>query len=122
MKAPRYLYLVTIIIYFSSYQASALDQLGNTPLMLAAENGNLLAVKQILGEQDNINHKNIHGYTALMLASMNLHYEVINELIAGGADKNLTNKDGLTAADLLEENQGSEMGWLIFAIVVLLSL
>ncbi|CAG9323096.1 unnamed protein product [Blepharisma stoltei] len=68
---------------------------GYTPLMIAAEEGNLERVKQFLPKSQ-INQKNESGYTALALAAKSGHLAVAKELIKNGADVNARNNSGQT--------------------------
>lgn len=48
-----------------------------------------------------INAKNKDGHTALMLASWENHYTLIELLVNAGANVNVTDKDGDTAISLI---------------------
>ncbi|TNJ28003.1 Ankyrin repeat protein 1 [Giardia muris] len=52
---------------------------GNTPLMLAVEQGDVEAAKPLI--QTQAKHKNIYGTTALMLAAAHNHVELVKLLI-----------------------------------------
>ena len=46
------------------------DKLGASPLLLAAQEGNLKIVKLLVKKGANINQANAHGHTALHLATL----------------------------------------------------
>jgi ankyrin repeat protein len=62
---------------------------GCTPLMRAAERGNLEAVRALLKAGANVNRTLAHwGHTALMIAAGEGHLEVVKALLSAGADPN----------------------------------
>jgi ankyrin repeat protein len=63
---------------------------GYTPLMMAAEEGNLSRVRQFL-PKSNVNQKNDSGYSALALAVKSGKIEVVQELIKHNSDVNSRN-------------------------------
>lgn len=63
---------------------------GYTPLMMAAEEGNLSRVKQYIPKSQ-INQKNDSGYTALALSVKSGKFEVVQELLRQGSDINSRN-------------------------------
>ncbi|MGK5088606.1 ankyrin repeat domain-containing protein [Bdellovibrionota bacterium FG-2] len=56
-------------------------------------------VELLLNAGANINHQNIHGMTALMIAAKHGRFEVVKILIEHKADERLKDADGLTAVD-----------------------
>ena len=60
-------------------------------------NGDILKVKKILEEGDDINAKDIDGNTALQEAISNGHIDIVKLLLEKGADVNQPNNDGDTA-------------------------
>lgn len=79
---------------------NAVDNEGNTPLMLAAKVGNPRMVKIILAHQPDVNAKNNDGYTALMIASEQGQTFIVEQLLNNGAEKTAVNSEGLTAAQI----------------------
>lgn len=64
------------------------DQEGNTLLMLAAAAGSGHAIVELLAARAKVNAKNQLGETALMLASINGHLEIVRSLVLRGANVN----------------------------------
>ena len=60
-------------------------------------NGDILKVKKLLEEGDDINAKDIDGNTALQEAISNGHIDIVKLLLEKGADVNQPNNDGDTA-------------------------
>ena len=85
---------------------NAQDEFGNTALMSAAINndppmGKYTAVVEALlaaGANPDIQHK-IFGHPALMSAVTNRDLPTIRALLAGGANRNLRDRNGRTALD-----------------------
>ena len=59
---------------------------GNTPLMSAASNGDINAVKRLLNEGADVNAKNSDNWTALTKAARDGNTEIVKLLIEKGAD------------------------------------
>lgn len=83
---------------------NAVDEKGNTALMLASKIGNPRMVKIILAHNPDINKQNNMGYTALMIASEQGQTHIVEELLKQSADSTLKNMDGFTAAELAIRN------------------
>ncbi|MFO7800282.1 MAG: ankyrin repeat domain-containing protein [Rhodohalobacter sp.] len=83
---------------------NAVDEKGNTALMLASKIGNPRMVKIILAHNPDINKQNNMGYTALMIASEQGQTHLVEELLKQSADSTLKNMDGFTAAELAIRN------------------
>lgn len=91
----------------TSETAKIKDENGKTVLLLAAETGSLLACKIILdiaGRQRVVDRDN-NDRSALHLASINGHGDVINHLLDYGADLNLLDKFNATAWDYARNKQ-----------------
>ncbi|EFC47177.1 hypothetical protein NAEGRDRAFT_64631 [Naegleria gruberi] len=74
-----------------------------TPLINAAQWGNLAIVQMLIEEyQANINHQSKIG-TALHWASYNGHFEVVKYLLSKGADKNIKNNAGQTPEEMARD-------------------
>ena len=70
---------------------------GSTPLMFAAQNGNLEIVKLLLERGANVNAKNEIGSTVLMFADQSNNLEIIQLLLGKGANINAEDNNGLNA-------------------------
>lgn len=62
----------------------------------AAASGDLLRVRAQLDQGAGLEARDVHGRTALMLAVLNGHAAVVEELLGRGADPNTVDFDGLT--------------------------
>jgi len=83
---------------------------GWTPLMLAANSGQLSIVQMLVRKGSEIDARGYggeqaEGMTALMAAAMNGHFEVVNFLIGRGANVNMRSRSGFTAL-LLAASRG----------------
>ncbi|XP_078255352.1 kinase D-interacting substrate of 220 kDa B isoform X4 [Rhinoraja longicauda] len=67
------------------------NESGQTPLMLAAEQGNLEIVQELLKKGANCNLEDVDNWTALISASKEGHLEIVSELINFNA--NLEHRD-----------------------------
>jgi len=83
---------------------------GVTPLILAAREGNLEAVKTlgILGAD--LDKAAADGSTAMLVAIQNGHYDVARHLVAAGADINKANEKGWTPLYLAVKHRNLETG------------
>lgn len=77
------------------------NRYGGTALIPAAEKGHLDNVKLLLAAGVDVDHVNRLGWTALLEAVMlsdggPVHQQIVAALIAGGADVNLGDADGVT--------------------------
>lgn len=91
------------------------NRYGGNALIPAAEKGHLNNVKLLLLDgKANIDHQNNFGYTALIEAvaltdgSM-LYQQIVQELLAHNANKELRDNSGKTALDYAKENGYSKM-------------
>ena len=73
-----------------------------TPLMAAAQHGHSPVVNLLIDHKVDVNyHHPLTGWTALQLASMNGHLNVVRLLVeAGAADTNAVNNNDQTACDV----------------------
>lgn len=69
---------------------------GFTPLLYAAREGDALAVEREIAAGANVNQRLKNGVTALMLASIKGHRDIVRALLTASADVNASNK-GTTA-------------------------
>jgi serine/threonine protein kinase len=73
------------------------DREGFTPLMYAAQAGDLDFARQLIARHAGLNARNNNGDTPLMIALWNGHADVAELLIASGAAVDAANEDGRTA-------------------------
>jgi len=75
----------------------------------AALDVNIEAVKRQLAAGANVNAPNTYGWTALYWASSRGHKEIVELLIANGADVNQTSDGGITPLDgAIDPSRGSK--------------
>ncbi|XP_026468906.1 26S proteasome non-ATPase regulatory subunit 10-like [Ctenocephalides felis] len=72
------------------------DDMGSTPLILAASAGREDVVKILLTRGADINHQNNQGHSALQYASSKGWPEIVDMLLQNGADVNITDNQGAT--------------------------
>jgi ankyrin repeat protein len=70
------------------------NEYGDTPLIIASNQGQLQFVKTLIGMGANINHQNNKSQTPLHNASYNNHIEVVNFLLSRGANPNIRDDNG----------------------------
>jgi hypothetical protein len=80
-------------------QGEVLDDPDETPLMQAADKGDLKAVQQLLAEKADVNARDQGGQTALIHACQNPHAtpELVRALVAAGADVNYRSRNDYSA-------------------------
>ena len=88
---------------------NAKDEKNNTPLHLAALNGHIKVVKNLIENGADINAKNINDDTPLHISARNGHSVITDMLIERGANVNVTNKKGLTPLHKAVEGGYSEI-------------
>lgn len=77
---------------------------GSTPLMQAIEfNNSIKLVEALLQAGAKVNTKDFIGNTALHMAATEGRKDVVEMLVAHGADKAIANMEGKKAADLAED-------------------
>jgi uncharacterized protein len=81
----------------------------HTPLMIAALEGDLGAVNDLLSGGARLNAKDNVGRTALMFAVVNSHPKIVNALLNAGAHVNARAHDGSTALMLAAMNGDAEI-------------
>ncbi|XP_070697967.1 kinase D-interacting substrate of 220 kDa B [Pempheris klunzingeri] len=70
---------------------------GQTPLMVAAEQGNLEIVQELIRRGANVNLDDVDGWTALISAAKEGHIEVVRELLENNANLEHRDMGGWTA-------------------------
>jgi len=83
---------------------------GVTPLVLAAREGNLEAVKALADLGAGLDKPAGDGSTAMLVAIQNGHYDVARELVARGANINQANEKGWTPLYLAVKHRNLETG------------
>ncbi len=81
----------------SGANVNALNQNGETPIMIASEKGVSAIVKLLIDARADVNVKRKNGVTALMMASDRGHTEAARLLIEAKADLNAEASNGNTA-------------------------
>jgi len=115
MKISRILILLMIIVGIAVAVAGMQDayagQTNETTkkLVQASVDGNIEAVKQLIGKGADVNAKLGEGATALMSASCNGHIDVVRLLIDKGADVNAELRGGGSAFMLAAEKGNAEI-------------
>ncbi len=128
--------LVLIIYQYVSFDIDARDTRGRTALYLAAEQGDLQTVTQLIANGASVDARDNCRWTPFMRAAQNGHLDVVKILLNAGADINAIDKDGydaliatvithqtvmmnyLLAQGLHMNTQDKTMGWtaLIWAV------
>ena len=83
---------------------------GVTPLILAARQGNVDAVKVLAEKGADLNKPSGDGSTAMVVAIQNGHYDVARYLVEKGADINKANEKGWTPLYLAIKHRNLETG------------
>ncbi|XP_036904575.1 kinase D-interacting substrate of 220 kDa isoform X4 [Sturnira hondurensis] len=73
------------------------NECGQTPLMIAAEQGSLEMVKELIKNGANCNLEDLDNWTALISASKEGHVHIVEELLRCGADLEHRDMGGWTA-------------------------
>ncbi|XP_031213004.1 kinase D-interacting substrate of 220 kDa isoform X7 [Mastomys coucha] len=73
------------------------NECGQTPLMIAAEQGNVEIVKELIKNGANCNLEDLDNWTALISASKEGHIHIVEELLKGGANLEHRDMGGWTA-------------------------
>jgi len=88
--------LTYLITFYKQIDVNYKNINGNTPLIIATENGDIELVIELISRGCIIDEKNEFGNTALMEACITNNYFIIIKLIESGANVNLTNMTGWT--------------------------
>ncbi len=98
--------------------AGAVDRISETPMMIAAKNGNIEEVKELLANGVSVDDTNYQGITPLMLSSSAGHVEIAKLLIENKANLNATDaipESGLSAIVFASTNGHLEIVNLLIA-------
>ncbi|MBI5970679.1 MAG: ankyrin repeat domain-containing protein [Deltaproteobacteria bacterium] len=85
----------------------------NEKLLIAAKNGDIVAVGNLLDKGADVNARNKDNLTPLMLAAQNGHVDVVKALLAKGADVNAKANDNKTAQSRAERGNHPEAAKLL---------
>jgi ankyrin repeat protein len=83
---------------------------GLTAMTFAAREGDLESTKLLVAAGADINQTTEYGWTPLLTATNNRHYQLATWLVEHGADVNLQNKGGWTPLYLATDNRNIEGG------------
>lgn len=72
----------------------------NTPLITAADAGQVETVSQLLDNGANVNSQNVYGYTPLLSALSRGHLQVATTLVQRGANVHLTSVEVYSQSSL----------------------
>lgn len=101
--------ILTYMLENSEPDQSIVNRFGGNALIPAAEKGHLANVKLLLTDgRVDIDHQNHYGYTALIEAvalrdGSKIYQDIVRELLAHGANKELRDNQGKTAEDYARE-------------------
>ena len=87
--------------------AGAQNSAGQTPLLVAAQNGHIKAMEILLGRGADINAQDDRGRTALMVAAGADDVKMVRLLLSKGAKVNIKGESGFTALSGSEVVGGS---------------
>lgn len=89
--------LLVVLFSFRCDDIEQRDNRGRTELYLAAEQGELSKVSQLLAQGANVDARDDCQWTPLMRAAQNGHLSVVRNLLQAGADINAVDKEGYNA-------------------------
>ena len=92
----------------------AMDQHGQTGLMVAAKHGRHEVARLLVGQGAELNHTAKYHLSALMLAVINGHADIVRILVDAGADRRIRGTGapgfhGKTARELAEDLSKTEL-------------
>jgi len=85
------------------------DEHGNTPLLLAAQQGSKRLLKELMRRGASLNHQNHAGSTALHFLFAYRHQELGEYMLGKGADNSILNAEGLTCYEGLHKDTVDEI-------------
>ncbi|XP_052873506.1 uncharacterized protein LOC128278819 [Anopheles cruzii] len=94
-KPTDQVYPIVRLLLEAGAHIEVMDQYGSTPLMFACQRGHLPVVEEIVGESP-LTTVDRDGNTALFLAVMNNHCEIVKVLLRAGVDFNIVNRKKYT--------------------------
>ena len=106
--------IFSLLLQYNEEDINTFTHEGSMPLMIASKLGCLSVVETLLIEHNNDpNVQNKIGWTALMFASRNGHFQVAKLLLEHNADPNVHDTNGLTAAMIANQNGHSQVEQLL---------
>ncbi len=87
----------------AGYNINLQNELGQTPLMFAAQNGHDDIVSYLLDHKANVDLESNEGYTALLLAAQAGRLNIVGMLLRAGSNFYAKNKKGKSALILARE-------------------
>ena len=85
------------------------DEHGNTPLLLAAQQGSKRLLKELMRRGATLDHQNHAGSTALHFLFAYRHQELGEYMLGKGADNSILNAEGLTCYEGLHKDTVDEI-------------
>lgn len=85
----------------------------NNELILATQNGNLMQIKNLIGQGASKNTRDHVENTLLMIATQIGHFNLVEYFIIMGVDVNATNLFKTSAIDIAEKNNFPEIARLL---------
>jgi ankyrin repeat protein len=95
---------VVSLLLEKNAEVNGVNEFGVTPLMIAADHGNIQIVQALLEHGADVNAKNHEGLTALFWPARRGHAQVVLLLVQKGADPNLKDSYGATVLHAAVEN------------------
>ncbi|MCU7848852.1 MAG: ankyrin repeat domain-containing protein [Candidatus Thiodiazotropha sp. (ex Lucinoma kastoroae)] len=114
----RYAWLLIISLFLHACSKQTAEEeadLAISPLLYAAETGDLPTISRLLENSTPIDVKDACFWTPLMKAALNGHTDVVTRLLQAGADVNQTDKGGYSSLMLAASNNHSEIIELLIA-------
>ena len=102
-----------LVFWLIFSHALAVAQVTTKSFLEASKTDDISAVKAFIAAKVDINQTDARGRTALLLAVIGGHTDVVNVLLDAGADVRVTDNSGQTAQDLASRTQNDDIGRLI---------
>jgi len=111
-----WLLIIPLLLHACSKQTAEVEaDLAISPLLYAAETGDLPTISRLIEHSTTIDVKDACFWTPLMKAALNGHTEVVSRLLQAGADVNQTDKGGYSSLMLAASNNHPEIIELLIA-------
>jgi ankyrin repeat protein len=102
-NVEKYTEIVKILLENGAKLDDSGDQIGQSPLILAAHAGCKDIVDILIQAGANIHHRNQMGENAIITSTQEGHIDVVKTLLKAGADVNISNADGETPLMLAQK-------------------